>query len=159
MTSLPKIGNNAPAFTLENQDGDKISLKDYKGKKNVLIYFYPKAMTPGCINQACGIRDYKKEFAKVDTVVLGISPDPVDKLKKFKQNKDLNFNLLSDVGHVIASKYGSWGPKKFMGKEYDGILRQTFIVTKDGKLKEIFTRVKTKSHHDDMLTYIKENLV
>jgi len=159
MSNLPKIGNMAPAFSLKNQDGEKITLKDYRGKKNVLIYFYPKAMTPGCTNQACGIRDYKKEFAKVDTVVLAISPDPVEKLQKFTEKQDLNFDLLSDEGHLVADKYGSWGPKKFMGNEYDGILRQTFIVAKDGKLKEIFTKVKTKTHHDDMLNYIKENLV
>jgi len=158
MSDLPKIGNMAPAFTLRNQDGKKVSLKDFKGKKNILLYFYPKAMTPGCTNQACGIRDYKKEFAKVDTVVLALSPDPVEKLKKFTEKQDLNFNLLSDEGHVIADKYGSWGPKKFMGKEYDGILRQSFIISKDGKLREIFTKVKTKTHHEDMLEYIKENL-
>ena len=158
MSDLPKIGNMAPAFTLRNQDGKKVSLKDFKGKKNILLYFYPKAMTPGCTNQACGIRDYKKEFAKVDTVVLALSPDPVEKLKKFTEKQDLNFNLLSDEGHVIADKYGSWGPKKFMGKEYDGILRQSFVISKDGKLREIFTKVKTKTHHEDMLEYIRENL-
>ncbi len=159
MNNLPKIGNMAPTFSLKNQKGEKVSLKDFRDKKNVLIYFYPKAMTPGCTNQACGIRDYKKEFAKVNTVVLALSPDPVEKLQKFTEKQDLNFDLLSDEGHVVADKYGSWGPKKFMGKEYDGILRQTFIVSKDGKLKEIFTKVKTKTHHEDMLNYIKENLV
>ncbi len=156
--SLPKIGNMAPAFTLLNQDGEKVALKDFKGKKNVVLYFYPKAMTPGCTTQACGIRDYKKEFAKVDTVVLGVSPDAPESLKRFSDRDKLNFDLLSDEDHKIADKYGSWGPKKFMGKEYDGILRQTFIIGKDGKLKEAMTKVKTKSHHDDVLDYIKENL-
>lgn len=156
--SLPKIGNMAPSFSLKNQNGEKVSLKDFKGKKNVLLYFYPKAMTPGCTNQACGIRDYKKEFAKVDTIVLAISPDEPEKLKKFEDKQNLNFTLLSDPDHSVALKYGSWGPKKFMGKEYDGILRQTFIITKDGKLNEIFTKVKTKTHHEDMLEFIKENL-
>ena len=156
--SLPKIGNMAPAFTLLNQDGEKVALKDFKGKKNVVLYFYPKAMTPGCTTQACGIRDYKKEFAKVDTVVLGVSPDAPERLKRFLDRDKLNFDLLSDEDHKIADKYGSWGPKKFMGKEYDGILRQTFIIGKDGKLKEAMTKVKTKSHHDDVLDYIKENL-
>ncbi len=157
--SLPKIGNMAPAFTLLNQDGEKVALKDFKGKKNVVLYFYPKAMTPGCTTQACGIRDYKKEFAKVDTVVLGVSPDAPERLKRFLDRDKLNFDLLSDEDHKIADKYGSWGPKKFMGKEYDGILRQTFIIGKDGKLKEAMTKVKTKSHHDDVLDYIKENLL
>ncbi len=156
--ALPKIGNMAPAFTLKDQDGNKVSLKDFKGEKNVVLYFYPKASTPGCTVQACGIRDYKKEFAKVDTVVLGVSPDPQARLQKFIEKQKLNFTLLSDEDHKIADKYGSWGPKKFMGKEYDGILRQTFIVGKDGKLKEIMDKVKTKTHHDDVLNYIKENL-
>jgi peroxiredoxin Q/BCP len=156
--ALPKIGNLAPTFTLKDQNGKNVSLKDFKGKKNVVVYFYPKAMTPGCTVQACGIRDYKKEFAKADTVVLAISPDPFERLKKFEDKQELNFTLLSDEDHKIADKYGSWGPKKFMGKEYDGILRQTFIIGKDGKLKEIMDKVKTKTHHDDVLDYIKEHL-
>jgi peroxiredoxin Q/BCP len=156
--ALPKIGNMAPAFTLLDQNGNKVSLKDFKGKKNVVVYFYPKAMTPGCTVQACGIRDYKKEFAKVKTEVLAISPDAPERLKRFEDKQELNFTLLSDEDHKVADKYGSWGPKKFMGKEYDGILRQTFIIGKDGKLKEIMTKVKTKTHHDDVLNYIKENL-
>lgn len=156
--SLPKIGNLAPAFSLKDQNGKLISLKDFVGKSNVVVYFYPKAMTPGCTVQACGIRDYKKEFAKAKTVVLAISPDSPDRLKKFEDKQDLNFTLLSDEDHCVANKYGSWGPKKFMGKEYDGILRQTFIINKEGKLVEIFTKVKTKSHHEDVLDYIKDNL-
>lgn len=158
MSNLPKIGNVAPAFTLVDQDGNKVALKDFKGKSNVVLYFYPKAMTPGCTVQACGIRDYKKEFAKAKTVVLGVSPDAPDKLQKFIEKQDLNFTLLSDPDHKIADKYGSWGPKKFMGKEYDGILRQTFIIGKDGRLKGIMDKVKTKSHHDDVLDFINENL-
>lgn len=158
MSNLPKVGNMAPAFTLKDQDGNNVSLKDFKGKKNVVLYFYPKAMTPGCTVQACGIRDTKKEFAKVDTVVLGVSPDEPARLERFIEKQDLNFTLLSDPDHKIAEKYGSWGEKKFMGKVYDGILRQTFIIGKDGKLKEAMTKVKTKTHHDDVLAYIKENL-
>lgn len=156
--SLPKIGNIAPGFTLLDQNKEIVSLKDFKGKKNVVLYFYPKAMTPGCTTQACGIRDYKKEFAKLDTVVLGLSPDSCAKLTKFIEKEGLNFTLLSDEEHKIADKYGSWGPKKFMGKEYDGILRQTFIIGKDGKLKEIMNKFKTKTHHEDVLAYLKENL-
>lgn len=156
--ALPKIGNIAPAFTLVDQDGKKVSLKDFKDKKNVVLYFYPKAMTPGCTVQACGIRDYKKEFQKVKTVVFGVSPDAPEKLQRFIEKQDLNFTLLSDPDHKVADKYGSWGPKKFMGKEYDGILRQTFIIGKDGRLKGIMDKVKTKTHHDDVLEFIKENL-
>ena len=158
MSNLPKVGNMAPAFTLKDQDGNNVSLKDFKGKKNVVLYFYPKAMTPGCTVQACGIRDTKKEFAKVDTVVLGVSPDEPARLERFIEKQNLNFTLLSDPDHKVAEKYGSWGEKKFMGKVYDGILRQTFIIGKDGKLKEAMTKVKTKTHHDDVLAYIKENL-
>ena len=158
MSNLPKIGNMAPAFTLVDQDGKKIALKDFKGKKNVVLYFYPKAMTPGCTVQACGIRDYKKEFAKANTVVFGVSPDAPNKLQRFIEKQDLNFTLLSDPDHKTADKYGSWGPKKFMGKEYDGILRQTFIIGKDGQLKGIMDKVKTKSHHEDVLGFIQENL-
>ena len=156
--SLPKIGNLAPAFSLQNQQGDNVSLKDFKSKNNVVIYFYPKASTPGCTIQACGIRDSAAAFKKLNTVVLGISPDPIKRLQNFIDKEGLNFDLLSDEDHIIADKYGAWGPKKFMGKEYDGILRSTFIVGKDGKLKAIMDKVKTKSHHDDVIDWIKANL-
>lgn len=156
--NFPKIGNMAPAFSLKNQDGEKISLKDYKGNSNVVLYFYPRALTPGCTVQAEGIRDSKKAFAKLDTVVLGMSPDPVKKLANFTEKKSLNFDLLSDEDHKIADKYGVWGLKKFMGREFDGIHRITFIIGKDGRLKHIMEKVKTKSHHDDVIAYIKENL-
>ncbi len=156
--ALPKVGNLAPVFSLLNQDGVKVSLKDFKGKKNVVVYFYPKASTPGCTVQACGIRDSQKALAKIDTVVLGISPDPVKRLQNFIAKQSLNFDLLSDEGHTIADKYGAWGPKKFMGKEYDGILRSSFIVAKDGRLKHIMATVKTKTHHDDIIDWIKANL-
>ena len=156
--ALPKLGNLAPAFTLLNQDGVKVSLKDFKGKKNVVVYFYPKASTPGCTVQACGIRDSEKALEKLDTVVLGISPDPLKRLQNFINKQSLNFDLLSDEGHEIADKYGAWGPKKFMGREYDGILRSSFIIGKDGKLKHIMDKVKTKTHHDDVMDWIKSNL-
>jgi peroxiredoxin Q/BCP len=156
--AFPKIGNLAPAFTLLDQDEKKVTLKDFRGKKNVVLYFYPKAMTPGCTVQACSIRDHKKEFAKLKTVVLGVSPDEVKRLVKFTERDELNFTLLSDPGHKIADKYGAWGPKKFMGKEYDGILRTTFIINKEGRLVHIMDKVKTKTHHDDVMDYIKENL-
>ena len=156
--AFPKIGNLAPAFTLKNQDGEAVSLKQFKGKKNVVVYFYPKASTPGCTVQACGIRDNKKLFSKLGTVVLGISPDPQKRLQNFIGKQGLNFDLLSDEDHAVADKYGAWGPKKFMGREFDGILRTTFIVGKDGRLKHVFDKVKTKSHHDDVAVWIKENL-
>ncbi|MCL4103944.1 UNVERIFIED_CONTAM: hypothetical protein GTU68_034806 [Idotea baltica] len=154
--ALPKLGNIAPAFTLLNEDGEKISLKQYRGEKNVVLYFYPKAMTPGCTVQACGIRDSKRAFAKTDTVVLGVSPDAVPRLGRFIEKQDLNFSLLSDEDHAVTEKYGCWDLKKFMGREFMGVLRTTFIIGKDGRLKHIMAKVKTKSHHDDVLAIIKE---
>jgi len=153
--AMPKVGNMAPAWTLQNQNGEKVSLKDFKGKKNVVFYFYPKALTPGCTTQACGIRDTRKEFEKLDTVVFGVSPDPVKKLHNFIEKKELNFDLLSDEDKVIAEKYGVWGMKKFMGREFMGILRTTFIIGKDGRLKHIMDKVKTKTHHDDVIEILK----
>ena len=154
--AFPKIGNLAPAFTLRNQDDEKVSLRDFRDQQNVVLYFYPKAMTPGCTVQACGIRDSRTQLKKLDTVVLGVSPDPVARLGKFIEKQDLNFTLLSDEDHAIAEKYGVWGLKKFMGKEFMGILRTTFIIGKDGRLKHVMDKVKTKTHHDDVIALIKE---
>ena len=154
----PKIGNMAPTFTLLDQDGNKVSLKDFKGSKNIVLYFYPKAMTPGCTVQACGIRDNHSSFEKLDTVVLGVSPDPVARLPKFIEKQDLNFTLLSDEDHAVADKYGCWGMKKFMGKEFMGLIRTTFIIGKDGRLKAVLDKFKTKTHHDDVLAWLEENL-
>jgi peroxiredoxin Q/BCP len=154
--AFPKIGRVAPAFTLLDQDGKKVSLKEFKGKKNVVLYFYPKAMTPGCTVQACGIRDSKSALANIDTVVLGVSPDPVAKLGRFIEKQDLNFTLLSDEDHAITEKYGAWDLKKFMGREFMGVLRTTFIIGKDGRIKHVMSKVKTKSHHDDVIALITE---
>lgn len=156
--AFPKIGNLAPAFSLLNQDGEKVSLKDFRDKKNVILYFYPKAMTPGCTVQACGLRDSQKELAKLDTVALGVSPDSVARLKKFAERDQLNFTLLSDEDHALADQYGVWDLKKFMGREFMGILRTTFIIGKDGKLKHVIDKVKTKTHHDDVAAWIRDNL-
>lgn len=153
--AFPKVGNKAPAFTLLNQAGEKVSLKDFSGEKTVVLYFYPKAMTPGCTTQACGIRDNKAKFSRNDVVVLGVSPDAPAKLQKFREKEKLNFDLLSDEDHKIAEKYGVWGLKKFMGREYMGINRISFIIGKDGRLKHIMEKVKTKSHHDDVLEIVK----
>ncbi|QIB67094.1 thioredoxin-dependent thiol peroxidase [Kineobactrum salinum] len=154
--AFPKTGNLAPAFSLPDQDGNQVSLKQFRDQKNVVLYFYPKAMTPGCTVQACGIRDSKRALAKLDTVVLGVSPDPVARLGKFIDKHDLNFTLLSDEDHAVAEKYGAWGLKKFMGREFMGILRTSFIIGKDGRLKYVMGKVATKSHHDDVLALIKE---
>lgn len=154
--SQPKIGNLAPAFTLLDQDGNKVSLKQFRDTHNVVLYFYPKAMTPGCTTQACGLRDRASELAERDTVVLGVSPDPVARLGKFIEKEKLNFTLLSDEDHAVAEKYGAWGLKKFMGREFMGILRSTYLIGKDGRLKQVMDKVKTKSHHDDVIALIDE---
>lgn len=156
---MPAVeGKAAPAFSLLNQNFDQISLKDFKGEKNVVLYFYPKAMTPGCTVQASGLRDAKKKYSAKKTVVLGISPDSPERLKKFQERDNLNFDLLSDPEHKIAEKYGVWDLKKFMGREFMGILRTTFIIGKDGKIKHVMKKVNTKTHHEDALEWIKENL-
>jgi peroxiredoxin Q/BCP len=152
---LPKVGRVAPAFSLPNQKGEQVKLKDFKGEKNVVLYFYPKAMTPGCTTQASGLRDSKSKFTRADTVILGVSPDPSNRLQKFIDKEKLNFDLLSDEDHSLAEKYGVWGLKKFMGKEYMGIKRMTFVIGKDGKLKHVMEKVKTKSHHEDVLELVK----
>jgi thioredoxin-dependent peroxiredoxin len=153
----PKVGNLAPAFTLPDQTGKPVSLKDFRDKNSVVLYFYPKAMTPGCTVQACGLRDSQKELAKLGAVALGISPDPVSRLQKFIDRDKLNFTLLGDEDHAVAEKYGCWGMKKFMGREFMGLLRTTFIIGKDGKLKHVMAKVNTKTHHDDVLALLREH--
>ena len=156
--SFPKVGNKAPGFSLKNQAGQTIALKDFSGKKNVVVYFYPKALTPGCTTQACGLRDIKQELADRDTVVLGISPDPEAKLQKFIDKYKLNFDLLADEDHATAEKYGVWGLKKFMGKEFMGIARTTFIIDKESRLVAIMDKFKTSNHHDELLKCLDESL-
>lgn len=156
-SKLPKIGSKAPLFSLLNQEEETVTLKEFHDNKTVVLYFYPKAMTPGCTVQAKGIRDSKKKFSANDIVIFGLSPDPVKSLVKFQEKQGLNFDLLSDLDHKVAEKYGVWGLKKFMGREYMGISRMTFIIGKDGKLKHIMEKVNTKTHHEDVLNWIKAN--
>ncbi len=155
--TLPKIGNLAPDFALPDQRGNTHRLKDYRGK-TVVVYFYPKAMTPGCTVQAYGLRDSKSAYDKNNIVVLGISNDPVARLAKFEEKEKLNFTLLSDEDHAVSEKYGVWGLKKFMGREYMGLHRMTFIIDAQGKLRHIMEKVNTKTHHDDVLAWIRDNL-
>lgn len=152
------IGKMAPALNLLNQDGEKVSLKDFRDEKNVVLYFYPKAMTPGCTVQARGLRDKKRKLTSLDTVAIGISPDPVNRLEKFCEKESLNFTLLSDEDHKIAEKYKVWTLKKNYGREYMGVVRTTFIIGKDGRVKHVFPKVKTKTHHDDVIDWISEHL-
>ena len=154
---LPKIGNLAPAFKLPDQNGAEHALKDYKGQI-VVLYFYPRALTPGCTVQACGLRDSSKELEELGIKVFGISTDSQKLLTKFTEKKHLNFTLLSDVDHAVADKYGVWGLKKFMGREYMGLHRMTFIIDREGRLQHIMEKVNTKTHHDDVLQWVRTNL-
>ncbi|OOE90603.1 thioredoxin-dependent thiol peroxidase [Salinivibrio sp. AR647] len=149
-------GAQAPDFLLQDQNGDTVTLSQFQGEKRVLVYFYPKAMTPGCTTQACSLRDTKAELDALDTVVLGISPDPVKKIARFVARDELNFTLLSDEDHAVADAFGVWGPKKFMGKEYDGIHRLSFLVGKDGKIEHVFNKFKTKDHHQVVLDFLNQ---
>ena len=147
-------GDKAPLFTLQDEQDNTVSLADLNAKK-VLIYFYPKAMTPGCITQACGLRDSKMELGRHSTVVYGISPDPVKKLANFINKKELNFSLLSDQDHTVAEAFGVWGEKKFMGRTYDGIHRISFLINEQGVIEKVFDKFKTKDHHQVVLDYLK----
>jgi len=149
--AFPEVGQSAPDFSLQNQRGETVSLADFAGKKNIVLYFYPKAMTPGCTTQACGIRDSKAEFADLDTVVLGVSPDPYPRLARFEEKQDLNFDLLSDEDHAVTESYGCWDLKKFMGREFMGVLRTTFVIDKKGKIALVMNKVKTKTHTGQIL--------
>lgn len=149
-----EIGQPVADFSLANQNGETVSLSQFKGSKNVVVYFYPKALTPGCTLQACGIRDIKQELNDRETVVLGLSPDSVAKLAKFRDKHELNFDLLADEDHAIAEAFGVWQLKKFMGKEYMGVVRTTFIIDKNGVLLKVMDDFKTKSHHETLLSVL-----
>jgi len=150
-----KSGDLAPAFSALNQEGKKISLTNFKGKQTVVLYFYPRAMTPGCTVQACGVRDTAAEFKRMNAVVLGVSPDKATSLVKFRERDKLNFDLLSDEDNRLSKAYGTWGMKKFMGREFMGVRRWTFIIGKDGKIKHVIDDVNTKTHHNDVLALLK----
>ncbi|NRD74193.1 thioredoxin-dependent thiol peroxidase [Shewanella sp. VB17] len=151
------VGDLAPLFTLNNQQNELVSLKNCLTQGRVLVYFYPKASTPGCTVQACGLRDSKSELEKLNITVLGISPDPVTKLTRFSDKQTLNFSLLSDESHSVADDFGVWGEKKFMGKIYDGIHRLSFLIGQDGKIAHVFDKFKTKDHHQVILSHLTEN--
>ncbi|MGL9773730.1 MAG: thioredoxin-dependent thiol peroxidase [Sodalis sp. (in: enterobacteria)] len=153
MTPL-KAGDIAPQFSLPDQDGELISLPDFQGQR-VLVYFYPKAMTPGCTVQACRLRDNMDGLKKAGVEVLGISTDKPEKLSRFAEKELLNFTLLSDEDHQVAGQFGVWGEKSFMGKTYDGIHRISFLVGVDGAIEKVFDDFKTSNHHDIVLAYLK----
>jgi|SRR5450755_3436178 thioredoxin-dependent peroxiredoxin len=138
-------GDAAPDFTLPSQDGEPVSLASLRGRK-VVLYFYPKADTPGCTTQACGVRDHSADYAQADAVVLGVSPDPVQKIAKFDQKHGLGFPLLGDEDHAVAEAYGVWVEKSMYGRTYMGNERTTFVIGPDGVITDVFRKVKPAEH-------------
>lgn len=145
------VGATAPDFSLLNQANETVVLSELLKTQQVLVYFYPKAMTPGCTVQACALRDSQAELAAKGVTVVGISTDPVKSLAKFVLRDQLNFTLLSDPDHQIADAFGVWGEKKFMGKIYDGIHRTSFLIGSDGIIKQVYQDFKTSNHHEVVL--------
>ena len=152
--SALKEGNKAPDFTAIDQDGAKVKLSSFKGKKNVVLYFYPKDMTPGCTTQACDFRDQHKKFK--DTVILGVSIDSNERHQKFIAKYDLPFTLIADIDKKVVQKYKVWQEKKLYGKTFMGIVRTTFIIDKTGTIQKIFPKVKVKAHIEEVLAELKE---
>jgi thioredoxin-dependent peroxiredoxin len=150
-----KVGELAPDFELEASNGERVRLSDFRGK-NVVLYFYPQDMTPTCTTQACEFRDRHKSFQEVDTVILGVSPDPITRHGKFIDKYELPFLLLADVDLEAANAFEVWKLKKNFGKEYMGIERSTFIIDKQGKLVKEWRKVRLKGHIEEALQYIKE---
>lgn len=144
-----QIGTQAPAFSLPDQNDVIHTLKQYRGKK-VLLYFYPKDDTPGCTTEACNFRDGYKDFEKIGLVILGVSADEVRSHKKFAEKYELPFPLLSDVDKKVCEAYGVWGMKKFMGREYMGINRMSFLIDEEGKIAKVYEDVKVKVHADEV---------
>lgn len=151
-----QTGDCAPQFSLLDQDGEPVGLADFRGQR-VLVYFYPKAMTPGCTVQACGLRDSMDELKKYGVEVLGISTDKPEKLSRFAEKELLNFTLLSDESHEVCEQFGVWGEKSFMGKTYDGIHRISFLIDAEGIIEHVFDDFKTSNHNDIVLGWIKAN--
>jgi len=147
-------GKKAPDFKLKNQNGKTISLNDFKGK-NVVLYFYPKDDTSGCTAEACSFRDDFPKFEKTDAVILGVSPDSVESHKKFEKKYNLNFDLLSDENKVVLEKYDVWKEKNMYGRKYMGVVRTTYIIDPDGKIKKIFNKVKVNGHNKEVLEALK----
>jgi peroxiredoxin Q/BCP len=145
-----KVGSKAPAFTAKTNGGGRVSLKDFKGR-NVVLYFYPKDNTPGCNKEACAFRDSHNAFTAADAVVLGVSVDPVTSHDRFIAKFGLPFTLLSDEDRKIVSAYGAWGRKKFMGREFDGTHRITFLIGPDGRIRRIWSKVKPETHAAEVL--------
>lgn len=149
MTTL-QPGDKAPKFSAKDQDGNQHKLEDYKGKK-LVVFFYPRASTPGCTAEACNLRDNWETFQARGYEILGVSADSQKRQQKFKEKYNLPFPLLADEDKEVINAFGVWGPKKFMGKEYDGIHRTTFVIDEKGEISEVISKVKTKEHASQIL--------
>lgn len=153
------VGSTAPDFKLRDENGTEQSLSEYLGKA-IVLYFYPKDDTPGCTTEACGFRDDYSAYKDVDIEILGVSPDTVESHRKFKDKHNLPFSLLADVDHKVCEAYGVWGKKKMFGKEFDGVLRTTFIIDGNGVIQRVFEKVKPAEHSAEILAALGElNLI
>ncbi|HWM63184.1 MAG TPA: thioredoxin-dependent thiol peroxidase [Solirubrobacterales bacterium] len=150
-----EAGRAAPDFTLPDQDGEELTLSMLRGQ-TVVLYFYPRADTPGCTTQACGARDRGGEYEKAGARVIGVSPDPVEKVKKFVDKFDLDFTLLADADHAVAEIYGTWVEKSMYGKKYMGVQRATFLIDAEGKIAKVFPKISPKTHDDVVLAALAE---
>jgi thioredoxin-dependent peroxiredoxin len=148
-------GQQAPDFTLPDQDGNDVTLSELRGR-TVVLYFYPKADTPGCTTQACGVRDHLPAYEDAGAVVLGVSPDPVDAVKKFHDKQNLNFTLLADEDHAVCERYGVWAEKSMYGRTYWGALRATFVIDPEGRVATVIPKVSPKTHDDVVLAALRE---
>ena len=152
---LPRAGDQAPDFELPDQDGEPVRLSALRGQP-VVLYFYPKADTPGCTTQACGIRDHATDYEAAGAVVIGVSPDPVSAVKRFHGKQSLNFTLLADEEHAVSDLYGVWGEKSMYGRTYFGVQRSTFIIDHEGNVARAFPKVSPKTHDEIVLEALGE---
>lgn len=158
-TAIPPIGSKAPDFTLVGTGGKKVGLKDFYGRKNLVLYFYPKDATPGCTMEACGFRDAYPHFEQHETVVLGVSRDSLNAHESFSTKHRLPFLLLSDPDGEVSTAYGVFGTKSFLGRQFLGIHRTTFVIDSRGTIRGVFPKVKVREHAQDVLRFVQTELV
>jgi peroxiredoxin Q/BCP len=154
---LPVIGKPAPDFTLPSTTGENVTLKQFKGKKTVVLYFYPKDDTPGCTREACDFRDLSAEFAQHNTVILGISTDGLESHQRFRDKNHLPFPLLSDEDTAVSKMYGVYKQRNLYGKKYMGIERTTFVVDRTGRVAQIYPKVKVEGHVQNLIEFVRED--